>query len=389
MGLPIGRMNDADGSRRRRAALLINAAVIVGIGVCAVLLFRSPREEPSGGNGVGDTGAAGDRPSMRLGRPEIKQFSQPQPSDPIATTVSDESVPDIRLPDLQSAGAGLLSGVLNASGVRSDLQDMMSEQTENLFGRTDQTGNELEVTFYSFDRNRDGSKLAITSAEFFRYLRDFVSSDWQTEKLDSIYQSPQKRYATTVALPLGTSFIGPLSFGEEFDGQSRFWAAHYRGKLVHKDGITFRFWGSSDSVLVVAVDSKLELVANAPYSQIDAYTVGMDWNRRSERSRSMLSDNGPYKIGSNSLVGGQWITLEPGVPRDIDILVGSGPVSDSFAMLLIEERYELYPLNDWGGPIFPLFAIEPPSWELQDLILMNAFEGEAGITNIQTYFNSY
>lgn len=390
MGLLFG---DKEGTSRnagsrRVASLVLDAVVILVIGLCIILLINRSKTTPDKEKTPAESVVSADRPSMGLGEPEVIQFSQPQPSEQITTSVPDEEMPDFRLPGIADTGAGLLRGVAEDSGIQRAIRDLFTEPTENLFGRTDRHGDELEVTYYNFDRTSDGAYSIISQPEYFSYLRDLVDSGWQTEKLDRFYQSPEKRYATTIAIPHGTSLTGPLSFGAPVE-DTRFWAAHYRGKIVHNEGIMFRFWGSSEGVLAVAVDRDLVLVANEPNADMDAYTVGLSWNRRAERSRSMLYNNGPYKCGSNSLVGGQWITLEPGVPHDFDVLVGSGPGPDYFAMLMVEVRYEIYSLNDWGGPIFPLFAIEPPSRDLEDMILMNMYEGEANATNITTFFSSY
>ncbi|MDF7809086.1 hypothetical protein P4E94_16695, partial [Pontiellaceae bacterium B12219] len=86
-------------------------------------------------------------------------------------------------------------------------------------------------------------------------LAAFVKSGWNTTKLARYYRSPKKLYTTTVAVPPLPSPLAPTAFGEP-DNEDFCWMVHYRGKLVHKDGIRFRFVGNGDDILVVAVNGK-------------------------------------------------------------------------------------------------------------------------------------
>jgi len=89
------------------------------------------------------------------------------------------------------------------------------------------------------------------------------------------------------------------------------------------------------------------------------------------------------------MAGGDWITLEPGVPLDFEAIAGEGPGGEFHAQLLVEVKGEKYPLNDRGAPIFPIFAMEEPTWALQDSILENLFAGEANVTNVTTIFRYF
>jgi hypothetical protein len=81
--------------------------------------------------------------------------------------------------------------------------------------------------------------------------------------------------------------------------------------------------------------------------------------------------------------------LEPGVPLKFKALVGESPGGLFGAQLLVEVKGENYPLNELGSKIFPIFAMDTPSWEVQDAILMNMTEGEANVTNVTTIFRDY
>ena len=73
----------------------------------------------------------------------------------------------------------------------------------------------------------------------------------------------------------------------------------------------------------------------------------------------------------------------------MEAIAGEGPGGHFHAQLLVEVQGEDYPINDRGAPIFPIFAMEKPSWALQDSILENLFDGEANVTEVTTVFNDY
>ncbi len=325
------------------------------------------------------------RPKMQLKKPKVKvrKSSQPKPSSRIVAKVQTKQMPEIQLPDVMGAGEGLLSG----SGLGGEFLDIPEIKKSTIFGGNMTSGSDLMVTFYDFTRLRSGAIASMEHREYFNILSEFVAHDWDTKYLRKYYQAPTKLYASTIAIPIVTSLLGPLSFGEPIEeSQGRSWAAHYQGTLVHKEPITFRFWGTSDDVLTVALDKEVVLAANFPWDGVDAYLIGDKWNKRAPNSRPMLG-SGTYLMGNNSMVGSEWITLEPGETHEFDAIVGEGPGGEFFAMLLVEVQGEKYPLNDWGAPIFPVFATEPLSWELQDDILMNLYDGEANVTNVTTFFN--
>lgn len=207
--------------------------------------------------------------------------------------------------------------------------------------------------------------------------------------LSRYYHSPKKLHATTIFIPIVTSCMGPVAFGESHE-DAACWAAHYRGKIVHKEGVTFRFWGISDDVMTVAIDKEVVLAANISWDKVGAHTIAEKWwGKTAPGSRSGSTvDDGVYLMADGSMVGGDWITLEPGVEHDFDAIVGEGPGGEFYAMLMVEVKGEDYEMNEYGQPMFPVFAMEPLSWELQDAILMNLYKDEANVTNVTTFFNA-
>lgn len=353
------------------------AFFIAGIFVVFQVL---PKEEP-----VFEPPPPVERPKMNLKKPKVKvqKSSTPKPSSRIVAKVKTAKMPEIAIPDLVGTGEGLMGG----TGLGGDFLDMPEIPEANIFGSGVTAGKDLEVTFYSLSRKRSGQVRRITHQEYFNVLRNFVKSGWKTSLLAKYYHSPNKLYASCLCIPIVSSIVGPLSFGEsEYVENARTWVAHYKGQLVNKDGITFRFWGTSDDVLTVAINKEVVLAANFPWDGVDAYTIGEEWNKRASGSRTVLSNDGTYQIGNNSLVGSEWITMEPGQVYDFDAIAGEGPGGEFMAYLLVEFKDEDLPTNDRGNPIFPLFATEPLPMEVQDAILMNMNKEDCNVSEIPHYF---
>ena len=309
----------------------------------------------------------------------ISKEARPEPSAHLVAQIRTDSTPDFRLQNLDGNGPSLLDGVdLGGSdwGVLPDLP--ITPICDPMIG---DTGNSLQVAFFNLNRRRDGTKINIGYQEYFAILRDFVRSGWDTSKLSKYYRSPNRLFATTIMIPITPSSLGPVAFGENVN-EGFCWVVYYRGKLVHKERITFRFWGAADDVLTVRVDGKVVLAANYSWEGADAHTIAQNWT-------SHAPNNRVFRLGNDKMAGGDWITLEPGVPLDFEAIAGEGPGGEFHAQLLVEVKGEEYPLNDRGAPIFPIFAMEEPSWALQDSILENMFAGEANVTNVTTIFRDF
>jgi len=330
---------------------------------------------------INDPVPAPERPKFdpKIPHPRIDKKRRPAASERIVAQMPKNREPEFQLPDLPGKGTDILGGAVPGGGISIVIPEIpdtpISVETDP------DTGNNLIVTYYNLNRRKDGGALNIDYQEYFAILRDYVDSGWDPSKLSRFYRSPRRLKATTIMIPITSSILGPAAFGEDIN-EGYCWVVHYKGKLVHKEGLTFRFWGASDDVLTVRVDGKTVLAANLEWTGVDAYLIANDWVTSAPNSRK-------YRLASQKMVGGDWITLAPGVPLDMEAIAGEGPGGEFHAQLLVEVQGEEYPLNDRGAPIYPIFAMEEPSWALQDVILENMFEGEANVTNVTTIFRDY
>jgi hypothetical protein len=352
-------------------SLIVHAAAFFVAGLFVVFTVL-PKAEPAF-----EAPSPVERPKMKLKKPKvkIKKSSQPKPSSRIVAKVKTAKMPEIQIPDLVGSGDGLLSGLGDAGGDLIDLPDI-GEVT--VFGGNTSIGNDMAVSYYNLNLLRSGNAGSMSPGGFETVISDFIQSGFDKSILRKYYRSPRKLYATTIMIPLAVSTIAPASFNEDLN-YSYCWAALFEGKLVHKDGITFRFWGASDDVLAVEVDG--ELVLNASFVANGTNPYAPWWSSPAPFSLQLLGNQ--YRRGSD------WITLEPGVPLDFKAIVGESPGGQFAAQLLVEVDGKEYELNDQGSPIYEVFAMDEISWELKDSIMLTLQEGEANVTNVTTIFRDY
>jgi len=310
-----------------------------------------------------------ERPKMKLKKPKVKvkKTSKPKPTTRIVTKINRASMPDIQLPEMSGMGEGLAGGI---GGF-----DMMPDLGEvSVYGSGQSIGNDFEGTFYDFKRDRLGRPGAMNPSDFVKIMGRFVRGGWNPSVLSRYYRSPKKLYTTTFMVPTTLSLLAPEAFGEPDTG-GWCWAAHYKGQLVHKDAITFRFWGMGDNIMVVRVNGQVVLNASWPGPPWQTENiVGGFWQSDSPDSRK-------YFLGNNKSVVGDWITLEPGVPLDMEVLIGEVPGGGFVAMLVVEVEGVVYGRNKQSGPILPMFKTSEPSRDLLEAIYRDLVPGEVCITN--------
>lgn len=314
-----------------------------------------------------------ERPRMNLKKPKVKvqKSSHPKPSSRIVAKVKTKEMPEIQLPDMDGGGEGLLGG----TGIGGEFLELPEFKTISTLGTEDSIGSDLVGTFYDFKRNRSGgwNEVADVSA-FLGIASRFIRSDFNPATLARYYQSSRKLYASCLVVSPTWSSIAPSAFDTP-DSGGGYWMVHYKGKLVHKDGIKFRFVCQADYFIVIRVDEEIVWagVWNTP-DRYDDYQrlIGPYYNPRFETRR--------HFIGNDRCMAGEWITLEPGVPKDIDIIIGDENGQCGFIIAVEEEDVE-YEKNQYGEPIFPIFRTTELSHDLLDQIYRDLPVGEVNCTN--------
>ncbi len=337
-------------------SILIHAALFFLAGVFVVFTVVKQKEVEF------TPPKAVERPKMKLKKPKVKvkKSSKPKPTTRIVTKVQKASMPDIQLPEMSGMSEGLGDG-----NIGFDLMPDLEETT--IFGSGQTIGNDFVGTFYDYKRDRKGRPIPFSGPEYQVAARRFLRSGWKESSLARYYRSPKKRYATCFVIPPMISALVPGIFGEP-DTDGGYWATLYKGQLVHKDGITFRFVANGNGTMAIRVDGKLVLVSGW------LQTEGEFW-------QSSSADDRKYFLGDNWATVGDWITLEPGVPHDMEVFMTDGGGVGCF-MVAIQEKGAKYPMRTMGGgPTFPAFKTAEPSHDLLDVIYRDLVPGEVDLTN--------
>jgi len=315
-----------------------------------------------------------DRPKMDLKKPRVKtkKASKPRATQRISSK-SVASMPDIQLPDVSTAGSGMGGGVGGYELVPDTAGMSMFGGTKSMA-----VGNDFEGTFYSLRYDRRGKKTSIDDPQYKGIIRRFVDLDWNPYVFSPYYRGPQKLYTTQIFIPVVFSEFGPSYFGipsgPDFDPY--LWCVHYKGKIMRKEGGKYRFWGFGDDVLLVRVNGKV--VLNASYGLFRSELC--EWKRHEEDYK--------YFMGTAEAAVGDWFELEPGVPVEMEVLIGEIPGGEFCAYLVVEDADEDYPVNQQGMPILPVFKTAEIPETVKDKIKYTLIPGEADLDS-DLMFNVY
>ncbi|MDZ8120520.1 hypothetical protein [Pontiella agarivorans] len=320
-----------------------------------------------------------DRPKMKLKKPKVKvkKSSKPRATNRIVTKVQKASMPDIQLPELSGIGDNL-SGDIGGFEIMPDLGQL------SVLGSSQSIGSDLEGTYYDLKLDRQGRFISNDKETFRANMIDFIRKGWRPSTLAKFFRSPNKIYATSLVVPTTQSSIAPAAFGDK-DASGAQWMVHYKGELVHAEGITFRFWAAADETLLVRVDG--EIVIGAKWANTDTGWSNVEPDTVTPFWQSSSMDSYRFILGNSRAAVGDWITLEPGVPLDLEIIIGDNGGKANFC-LAVEEQGVEYPESKQGGPILPVFKTAPISRDMMDIIYKDLVEGEVSLTN-GPVFNDY
>ncbi len=304
-----------------------------------------------------------ERPKMKLKKPKVKvrKSSQPKPSSRIVAKIKNRDMPEIQLPDLMGTGEGLMGGI----GFGQEFMDIPEISTVTLMGSTESVGTDFVGVYYDMKRWSNGNVTGFDKLSFMSAVRKFIDSDWDESLLHKFYQLPRKLYVSTLMVPVVPSSLAPVAFGDEDASEGARWVAHYKGKLVHKEGITFRFWAAGDMFLIVRVDGKIVVASVWDFRDERKgnyqHVVGSAWTPHAVEHKQYICG-----LGQLAAVG-DWITLEPGVAKDMEILVGDD-AGQAAAYLMVQEKGVKYESSVQGGPVLPAFRTSELSHDMLDAV---------------------
>ena len=299
-----------------------------------------------------------ERPRMKLKKPRVRQKTKAKPTPPDRITASRgvAVLPEMDLPPM-----GSMEDTVEFDVAMLDI-DLNFEPT--VMGSPESIGSDLEGTYYDLKYTRSGTFAPVGDIEWRNAFHNMIKSGMDPQVMKKYYRSPTKLYTTYLLFPWHPSAYAPVSFGMPDDmasgGQ---WIVHYTGELVHKDGITFRFWAYADDSLCILVDKELVVAASLFVNRHQAMYRGL-WNSPSGKNNSYSYN------GGNAWVG-DWVTLEPGVPRRMDVLIADNNARNAAYGVMVEVKGVEYPNNARNGPLLPIFRMDELTHDQLDVVYKN------------------
>lgn len=320
-----------------------------------------------------------NRPKMDLKKPQPKAKVSSPPAARHIVSKNVNIMSEIQLPDITGISATSVGTGLSGIELVPDLSDLSVVGSKKSIS----AGNDLVGTFYSFYYDRVGRKLATPEGKIVKEVVKFQRNDWNPMTFAPYYRAPQQLYTTHVFMPPQETEFVPFLFGIPYDLNFRTstWAVLYTGKIARPNGGRYRFWGYGDHMLLVRVNG--ELVLNGCFVRLhDEYSP--DWKPESPELEFR------YELAGNEVYAGNWFELEPGVPVNIEILIGDAadPGGGSKAMLLVEDAKGIYDENKQGMKILPVFKVGEIPELIKDEIKYRLIPGEADLDS-ELMFNVY
>ena len=306
-----------------------------------------------------------DRPKMKLKKPKVKvkKTSKPKSTSRIVTKVQKASMPDIQLPEMSGIG-DVFAGDIGGFDIMPDLQEV------SVFGAGQSIGNDFEGAFYDLKRDRGGGTISMEQDPYMTVIGELARNDMKESILSKFYRAPNKLFTTHFMIPPITSPLAPDVYGSP-ETASFFFMVKYEGKLVYKEDLRFRFWGTGDAYCVVNVDGENVLING--------------WDGRLEfLSHWTTPDRGQsdkYYVGNMMMKVGEWIDLKAGEEKDMKVIFGEYTGGEMGMCLLVEVDGVDYPISSQGGPVLPAFKTEHFSENQLDEIYKLLPAGECSLTN--------
>jgi hypothetical protein len=304
-----------------------------------------------------------ERPKMKLKKPKVKVKKTAKPASPtrIIAKINKAEMPDLQLPEMGGAGSGFGGiGDLGGFDVLPDFADL------TVLGSSQSIGNDLEGVYYDLKFSRSGVYNSLSDEEWRYLFYKFFRNDWDPRIFSKFYRSPKKLYTTYLLLPPSISAMAPVAFGmDDSMASGGEWIVHYKGKLVHKEDITFRFWVSVDDSLAIRVDGKVVIAA----SFINREGI----NDRAPRMyqnlwKSTSADSGKYWVGHGLATVGDWITLKAGEAKDMEVVATDNPNANASFTVMVQVKGVEYPSAYHHGPLLPIFKTAELTHDQLDII---------------------
>jgi hypothetical protein len=221
---------------------------------------------------------------------------------------------------------------------------LQAAEDSSAFGSTEKNNSALIGIFYDLKQNQ---KRESVNGDYLQTLGEFLKSGWDENVLRRYFRATRPIYATQVFIPHMGAGGAPKAFNVENVVQPQQWFVVYKGQVSPPEDGTYRFVGTSDDVMAVAINGKTCLV-----SHFMGTTDTSNW-KLPEPTTTVITKVGPLRRGD-------WFECKKDQIIDLDILIGEYPGTAFGAWLFIEKKGSSYPTAN-GVPVLPVFQVAKQS----------------------------
>ncbi len=279
-----------------------------------------------------------------------KQTTMSAPAQPkrITTTgAAKVALPDMpSMPSMETFTPGKMAGMggvgLAGFGGSGTIGGGVGGTGLTMFGFREAKPGGIKGDFYDLKQTRAGQPAP--EADFFDVLSKFIASKYNPETLKEFYKAKNSLYATKFFIPTMQAEEGPKAFGLEKEVQPKAWFVHYSGSISPPQSGKYRFWGTGDDVMVVAINGTTVL----------DYTLDRqpsNWMPKDPAASRRRDDGRPS--------AGDWIELSDRETYRLDVIIGERPGGQFRAVLLLEQDGKKYDKDTDGSIIPAVFSTIP------------------------------
>lgn len=236
-----------------------------------------------------------------------------------------------------------VAGTLTAAG-SLPVRAQQNAATASVFGSTTRSESALIGILYDLKQTQAHEQTGMRREKYLEIFARFVDTDWDEAILNRYYRVTRPLYTTQVFIPRMNADSAPKAFGVEQLVQPRLWLVHYKGQVIPPEDGTYRFLGTVDDVMAVAVNGKTVLAAY--------------WPSMKPRAKWFPKEPCTAKwIDGSEYTAGDWFEAKAGKPIDLDIIMGECPGGLFHAGVAIQRKGTVYSTDKSGKPLIPPFQL--------------------------------
>ena len=183
---------------------------------------------------------------------------------------------------------------------------------------------------------------------YWNTVDEFLTSGWDETILNRFFRASRPLYTTQIYVPRLDASRGTIAFGVDKIVKPNEYVIHYKGQVSPPEDGTYRFVGLADNFIAVSVNGDTEMFSNWAWPNLPK----LNWHPPSTQSL-------PVYEHAKTLQNGRWFTAKAGDVIDLDVLMGEADGGASSYFLMIEKQGAVYPKNEQGDPILPIFQVAP------------------------------